>query len=109
MLPKGATDPYAGFFTSDRAAKYGWGLPRLLLVTWLSFEVAPWFSNVIVGTDGTGDAARALGLSAYLSSQRWLPHFYVGCQGAVVNVEVRMCGPIEKIPPNPTKNLPKVL
>ena len=34
---------YVGYFTSDRAVKYGFGVPRLLLVTLFAFEVVPRF------------------------------------------------------------------
>ena len=38
---------YVGYFTSDRAVKYGFGVPRLLLVTLFAFEVVPrFFMNV---------------------------------------------------------------
>ena len=69
---------WSGYFTSDRAKKYGWGLPRLVAVTWLAFEVAPLFAKE------TG----ALGLGAYGASGRWLCHLYVGSIGAAVNVEI---------------------
>ena len=30
-----------GYFTTDRARKYGWGVPRLALLTLFAFEVVP--------------------------------------------------------------------
>jgi len=84
---------YVGFFTSDRAQKYGWGLPRLLVLTVLSFELAPRLSSVVIAATSraTHDAAgiitagsvAALGLKSYFASGRWLGHFYVGSIGAV--------------------------
>lgn len=82
---------YTGFFTSDRAQKYGWGLPRLLALTVLSFELAPRLSAAVAAASGASAAAgggaagavAALGLRSYLASGRWLAHFYVGSIGAV--------------------------
>ena len=42
--PSLAQDPRAmsgGYFTTDRARKYGWGVPRLALLTLFAFEVVP--------------------------------------------------------------------
>jgi hypothetical protein len=97
-----------GFFTSDRAVKYGWGTPRLAAVAWLAFEVAPAWNHLeaspaAAATAATAAAATAaaataaaagttlfpLRLKAYLASGRALPHLFVGAQGACVNVEVR--------------------
>jgi hypothetical protein len=76
---------YAGFFTSDRAQKYGWGLPRLLALTLLSFELAPRLSAAVAapGDAVVASAVAALGLRSYLASGRWLAHLYVGSIGAV--------------------------
>jgi hypothetical protein len=85
---------YVGFFTSDRAQKYGWGLPRLFVLTILSFELAPRLSSVVAAetaSNATNEAggivaagsAAALGLKSYFASGRWLGHFYVGSIGAV--------------------------
>ena len=69
------------FFTSDRAVKYGWGAPRLAVITCASFVLAPLLCS-------SPSAASGLTLWPYLASRRWLLHAYLGAAGAVVNVEV---------------------
>ena len=75
---------YSPYFNSDRAAKYGWGLPRLVLLCVIGFEVAPRVSCAVL----PGQAA-ALHLLPYLRSGRWMGHLYIGSIGAVVNVQIR--------------------
>ena len=91
-----------GYFTSDRAAKYGWGVPRLALVTLFAFEIVP--RAFLAGSRAPVDAlvstplpftARAaaapfapLTLVPYLHSLRWIAHAYTGSIGAGVNVQV---------------------
>ena len=107
---------YAGYFTSDRAVKYGLGVPRLLLVTLFAFEVVPryftaldgqdatspqWLASVFpaaaaagasgdraVGWHGSTPAGELLRLAPYLASMRWVGHAYMGSIGAGVNVQV---------------------
>lgn len=76
-----ASSPY---FSSDRAAKYGWGLPRLVLVCLIAFELAPRASSAI-----SPASQAALGLLPYLRSGRWIGHLYIGSIGAAVNVQIR--------------------
>ena len=45
---------YVGYFTSDRAIKYGFGVPRLLLVTLFAFEVVP---RLFLNHDGVADVS----------------------------------------------------
>ena len=73
--------PTAGYFTTDRAIKYGWGIPRLAFLCVLAFELAPRISSAV-------PAAESLGLAAYLCSGRWIAHAYIGSIGAAVNVQV---------------------
>ena len=75
---------YSQYFNSDRAAKYGWGLPRLALLCIIGFEVAPRLSCAVL----PGQAA-ALHLVPYLRSGRWIGHLYIGSIGAIVNVQIR--------------------
>jgi hypothetical protein len=75
---------YSQYFNSDRAAKYGWGLPRLALLCIIGFEVAPRVSCAVL----PGQAA-ALHLVPYLRSGRWIGHLYIGSIGAIVNVQIR--------------------
>ena len=91
-----------GYFTSDRAAKYGWGVPRLALVTLFAFEIvpraflagspAPVDALVSTPLPFTAEAAAApfapLTLVPYLQSLRWIAHAYTGSIGAGVNVQV---------------------
>jgi hypothetical protein len=70
------------FFSSDRAVKYGWGVPRLALLTLAAFQLAPSLSA------HASHAAPSLGLAPYLASRRWLTHAYLGSIGAAVNVKV---------------------
>ena len=72
-----------GYFSSDRAMKYGWGIPRLAVLIFIAFEVAPRLSAGV-----TSEGADGLGLLAYLQSGRWLAHAYIGSIGAAVNVQV---------------------
>ena len=97
-----ATTGMGGYFTSDRAAKYGWGVPRLALVTLFAFEIVP--RAFLAGSRAPVDAlvstplpftARAaaapfapLTLVPYLHSLRWIAHAYTGSIGAGVNVQV---------------------
>ena len=74
-----------GYFSSDRAVKYGYGLPRLALLTLAAFTLAPRLSPRVPG----GAAEAALGLRAYLASRRWVAHAYLGSVGAAVNVCVQ--------------------
>ena len=67
----------SGYFNTDRAVKYGWGLPRLALLTLAAFQLAP-----AVNYEGFGE------LGGYLASGRWAAHLYLGTIGAAVNVEV---------------------
>ena len=69
---------------SDRAAKYGWGLPRLVLVCLIAFELAPRASSAI-----SPASQAALSLLPYLQSGRWIGHLYIGSIGAAVNVQIR--------------------
>jgi hypothetical protein len=80
--PVGVSSPY---FSSDRAAKYGWGLPRLALVCLIAFELAPRASSAV----SSPSQAAALGLLPYLQSCRWIGHLYIGSIGAAVNVQIR--------------------
>jgi len=73
------------YFSSDRAAKYGWGLPRLALVCLIAFELAPRASSAV----SSASQAAALGLLPYLRSGRWIGHLYIGSIGAAVNVQIR--------------------
>ena len=66
------------YFTPDRAAKYGWGVPRLLLVALFAFEGVP--RLFISSAASTSDAA-ALQLAPYLASMRWAGHSYLGSIG----------------------------
>lgn len=61
-------------FTVDRFNKYGYGLVRLLLVTFLSFYSLsfPHVQHFV----------------RYLMGIRWLGHAYIGTIGAIVNVDV---------------------
>tara|TARA_B110000977_G_scaffold112505_1_gene145783 strand:- start:5440 stop:7515 length:2076 start_codon:yes stop_codon:yes gene_type:complete len=90
-----------GYFTTDRARKYGWGVPRLLLLTVCAFEVVPRFFLNASSDDLEGMAmSRVKGLEpgesihhplkllTYLHSMRWLGHAYMGSIGAGVNVQV---------------------
>jgi hypothetical protein len=92
-----------GYFTTDRARKYGWGVPRLLLLTVCTFELVPrWFLNAssdehdfhltggaFGGTRGVQlPPSQPLSLAPYLHSMRWVGHAYMGCIGAGVNVQV---------------------
>ena len=78
-----AKNPYAGYFTSDRAVKYGLGLPRLLLVTLFAFEVVPRFflddayDGAARFSSSAGQARDALMLAPYLASLRWVGHSYM--------------------------------
>ena len=95
-------DRDGGYFTSDRAAKYGWGVPRLALVTLFAFEIvpraflagsrAPVDALVSTPLPFTAEAAAApfapLTLVPYLQSLRWIAHAYTGSIGAGVNVQV---------------------
>ena len=80
--PVGVSSPY---FSSDRAAKYGWGLPRLALVCLIAFELAPRASIAV----SSPSQAAALGFLPYLRSGRWIGHLYIGSIGAAVNVQIR--------------------
>ena len=89
-----------GYFTTDRARKYGWGVPRLALLTLFAFEVVPrYFLDDPSGSElhafaaaeahpGDGTATYPLRLGAYLRSLRWAGHAYMGSIGAGVNVQV---------------------
>ena len=89
-----------GYFTTDRARKYGWGVPRLALLTLFAFEVVPrYFLDDASGSElnefaaaeahpGDGTATYPLRLGAYLRSLRWAGHAYMGSIGAGVNVQV---------------------
>jgi len=77
----------SGFFSNDRARKYGWGLVRLAALTAASFALAPELSTGV-----PPEQAAALGLGPYLASRRWLTHLYLGIIGAIVNVRVRGFG-----------------
>jgi hypothetical protein len=102
-----------GYFTSDRAVKYGFGVPRLLLVALFAFEVVPrlflntdntdntdgltttssWFSSsssssAAAAATAAGHASDALRLAPYMLSTRWAGHAYLGSIGAGVNVQV---------------------
>jgi hypothetical protein len=70
------------FFSSDRAVKYGWGVPRLALLTLAAFQLAPRLSA------SAASSAPSLSLAPYLASRRWLTHAYLGSIGAAVNVRV---------------------
>ena len=100
--PSLAQDPRAmsgGYFTTDRARKYGWGVPRLALLTLFAFEVVPRYFLDASGSEldvfataeahpGDGTATYPLRLGAYLRSLRWVGHAYMGSIGAGVNVQV---------------------
>jgi hypothetical protein len=73
----------SGYFSSDRARKYGWGLPRLALLTVAAFQLAPFASSAVPPA-----AAAPLALLPYLRSGRWVAHAYLGSVGAAVNVRV---------------------
>ena len=88
-----------GYFTTDRARKYGWGVPRLALLTLFAFEVVPRYFLDASGSElnafaaaeahpGDGTATYPLRLGAYLRSLRWVGHAYMGSIGAGVNVQV---------------------
>jgi hypothetical protein len=72
----------SAYFNSDRAIKYGWGIPRLAILCILAFEIAPRLSS------GVTDSS-AMGLESYLRSWRWLTHAYIGSIGAAVNVQLQ--------------------
>ena len=76
----------SGYFTTDRARKYGWGVPRLALLTLFAFEVVP--RRFLAASSPDADAAESLALAPYLASMRWLGHAYMGSIGAGVNVQV---------------------
>jgi hypothetical protein len=91
----GSSGGVGGYFTSDRAIKYGYGVPRLLLLTLFAFEVAPrlFLKNADGGASSafmrsSSSAAALLRLSPYLTSMRWAGHSYLGSIGAGVNVQV---------------------
>ncbi|KAK3240502.1 hypothetical protein CYMTET_49660 [Cymbomonas tetramitiformis] len=67
------------FFNTDRLKKYGYGVPRLVLLAWAAFAFAPKLHNV--------QPLEEYEISAYASSWRWAVHMYVGSIGAVVNVQ----------------------
>ena len=71
----------SGFFSADRAVKYGHGVVRLALLTLYAFQWAPQFAH-------GGPALAQLSMRAYLQSGRWLAHSYLGSVGAAVNVRV---------------------
>ena len=75
----------SGYFTTDRARKYGWGVPRLTLLTLFAFEVVP---RRFLAASAPDAAAASLALAPYLASMRWLGHAYMGSIGAGVNVQV---------------------
>ena len=92
-----------GYFTSDRAAKYGWGVPRLALVTLFAFEIVPraflagsprTAIDALTSTPAPFTAAAAaapfapLTFLPYVASLRWTAHAYTGSIGAGVNVQV---------------------
>ena len=92
-----------GYFTSDRAAKYGWGVPRLALVTLFAFEIVPraflagsprTAIDALTSTPAPFPAAAAaapfapLTFLPYVASLRWTAHAYTGSIGAGVNVQV---------------------
>ena len=76
----------SGYFTTDRARKYGWGVPRLALLTLFAFEVVP--RRFLAASAPDAAAAASLALAPYLASMRWLGHAYMGSIGAGVNVQV---------------------
>ena len=76
----------SGYFTTDRARKYGWGVPRLALLTLFAFEVVP--RRFLAASAPDAAAAESLALAPYLASMRWLGHAYMGSIGAGVNVQV---------------------
>ena len=76
----------SGYFTTDRARKYGWGVPRLALLTLFAFEVVP--RRFLAASSPDAAAAESLALAPYLASMRWLGHAYMGSIGAGVNVQV---------------------
>jgi hypothetical protein len=86
------SDEGGGYFTTDRAKKYGWGVPRLALLTLFAFEVVPrrFLAAAPLGPHPDADdaAANSLSLAAYLGSGRWVGHAYMGSIGAGVNVQV---------------------
>ena len=45
------------FFSSDRARKYGWGLPRLALLCWLAYQVAPYRSAAVSAAEAALETA----------------------------------------------------
>ena len=49
-----------GFFSSDRAKKYGWGIPRLFLLLLLAFELAPRLSVRVRGQEALERASNRL-------------------------------------------------
>ena len=69
-----------------RARKYGWGVPRLALLTLFAFEVVP--RRFLAASSPDAAAAESLALAPYLASMRWLGHAYMGSIGAGVNVQV---------------------
>ena len=77
-------DPPAAnaYFTTDRGLKYGFGVPRLLLVCLAAFSFAP---RLCVGGIGSESG---LDLLSYLRAGRWVAHAYIGSIGALVNVEI---------------------
>ena len=50
-----------GYFTNDRAVKYGYGVPRLALVTLFAFEIVP---RLFLAAERGGSATSAATSSA---------------------------------------------
>ena len=87
-----------GYFTSDRAAKYGWGVPRLALVTLFAFEIVP---RALLGSPRPSTPSSPPCRSPPKPPPRLRPHprpvspvaalivhAYTGSIGAGVNVQV---------------------
>eukprot|EP00959_Pyramimonas_sp_CCMP1952_P296393 6200500-Pyramimonas_sp.AAC.1 len=66
------------YYNPDRLRKYGYGVPRLVLLVWAAFALAPPLQHI---------SDPSFGLAGYLASGRWLVHAYVGSIGAIVNVQ----------------------
>ena len=80
----------SGHYTPDRLAKYGYGVPRLLLLTLFSFALQPHSSHSWPALHPSFTAASAtpavLAALSVAAAPRWLVPAALGALGAAVNV-----------------------
>ena len=80
----------SGHFNPDRLAKYGYGVPRLLLLTLFAFAMQPHQRTGSLSLHPTFTAASAtpalLAAADVVASRRWLVPAALGALGAGVNV-----------------------